>query len=149
MFTSPTFTGNTVLGTPISGTLTNCTGLPYGGISAVAWSTSWTPVAYSHLGLITASRTGYYVQIGKIIILRLKIVITAITGTDYVYFDLPTPSKDLDNVGCGAEAQANGKSLVITQTSTLGTSCAIIYYYDRSCPAANTTLICFLTYEAA
>jgi hypothetical protein len=88
--TSPTLV-TPVLGTPSSGTLTSCTGLPLTtgvtgtlgitnggtGNSSDAWST-WTPTISAGSGTITTSSTSWarYYQIGKIVFFNVSVTVS-------------------------------------------------------------------------
>lgn len=64
--TSPTFV-TPLLGTPTSGTLTNCTGLPTSGLSDATAPTTWTPTDQSGAALSLTVNDAYYMRIGKMV----------------------------------------------------------------------------------
>lgn len=64
-----------LLGTPTSGVLTNCTGLPGTGVAATA--TSWTPIDSSGAGLTFSSVSGTYQQIGNWVFASFRLTFPA------------------------------------------------------------------------
>lgn len=93
----------------ISGTLTNCTGLPP-GTGLVTTRTSYTPTVSSSSGTITtASATGSYYDIGGLRFVDITITITTNgTGAGLVLATLPsTPAANFNN-GIGRETAVAG-----------------------------------------
>ena len=102
-----------VLGTPTSGTLTNCTGLPTGGIAAVAW-TSYTPIITAQTGTFeTVSASGAYQTIGKTCIVSVTINITTVgTASGFIAATLPfTSAARIQIGGYGMEVNSTGNML--------------------------------------
>jgi hypothetical protein len=87
--TSPTMT-TPVLGTPTSGTLTNCTGYTVANLADVAWST-YTPTFSAQSGSITtATASGRYKVIGKTVHFMAQLAITTNgTGATAIILSLP------------------------------------------------------------
>lgn len=112
-----------------------------------AWS-SWTPTVTAGSGTFTtASATGAYVQIGKVVHCRFIVTITTNgTAGSNVQISLPVNATG-KAIGQGREDNATGYLLQIYQTSA---TTATIYNYDNTYPGANgRSLVCSLTYEAA
>lgn len=123
--TSPTLV-TPLLGTPTSGVLTNCTGLPLTtgvtgtlpvanggtGETGTAW-TSYTPTVTASSGTFTTvSATGKYKKIGRVVHYNIKITITTVgTAAGVVYATLPftaESSTTIFPVGIGYESAATG-----------------------------------------
>jgi hypothetical protein len=139
-----------VLGTPTSGTLTNCTGLPTSGIAASAW-TSYTPTITAAAGSITSyTASGAYQIIGKTCIANVNISITnAGSGSGSTNIILPvTPAARIQIGGYGMEVNVNGGMLkgYIPASST---SMQTTYYNNGGTVQTNATLIVTVIYETA
>lgn len=122
--TSPTLV-TPILGTPTSGTLTSCSGLPLTtgitGTLAVAnggtgdTGTSWTvytPSITSQGGTpTTVSATGRYKQIGKTVFCQILIGITSIgTATGQIFASLPTNAAAFSYTGVTYEQATTGNT---------------------------------------
>lgn len=139
-----------LLGTPTSGTLTNCTGLPTGGIAAVAW-TSYTPTISAATGTITtASGTGQYQTIGKTCIVSMTITITtAGTGANQLFATLPfTSAARIQSGTTGAEVNTTGNG-VKGYIPTSSTQLQLTYYNNSTPIGSGNTIIVTTTYETA
>lgn len=88
--TSPTLV-TPALGTPASGTLTNCIGLPLSGLAAAAW-TSYTPTVTASSGTFTTvSGNGWYVTYGKVALVTVQVVCTTVgTAAGALWVTLPS-----------------------------------------------------------
>jgi hypothetical protein len=71
MFTSPTFTGNAVLGTPASGTMTNVTGIPLAGLSATGTASATTYLRGDNSWQTAGSTSASDLSSGTLAIARL------------------------------------------------------------------------------
>lgn len=139
------------IGTPSAGTLTNCTGLPVAGVSAVAWTSSFTPVVTAQAGtLTTTSAACRYQQIGKTVCITMIVTITNHgTAIGNVILSLPVTSNTslAFQFLYGAETAVNGK----TVRGVLSGTTAPISYYDNSATAVLDGVTFYIsgTYEAA
>lgn len=121
--TGPTLSAP-VLGTPASGTLTNCTGLPVGGVAAVAWAT-YTPTVTAQTGTITtSSASGRFQQIGKTVFITVTCTITtAGTGSGNLTLTLPVNSNTSISIQVlrGIEATTTGNDVrgLLTSGATM------------------------------
>lgn len=146
-------TNGGALGTPSSGTLTNATGLPYAGISAVAWENYTPTISHTGGGTYAATGDGWFIIIGKI-----AFVVVHVTGTS---FSAPTGALRATLPGSGSvkggriglgnaynlDAQMSGVAL-----GGAGLTTAMdVYRYDGAFPAsANSQNIwIFSCYEVA
>jgi hypothetical protein len=147
--TSPTLV-TPILGTPTSGTLTNCTGLPTSGIAAIAW-TSYTPTVTAGSGTFTtASASGQYQVIGKTCIASVTVDITTVgTATGFVGATLPfTSAARIQISGYGMEVNATGNMLK-GYIPTSSTQLQITTFNNSSPIGAGYSLILTIVYEIA
>ena len=136
--TSPTFV-TPALGTPATGTLTNCTGYTIANLSDGAW-TSWTPTL-TNMTLGNGTLSCKYKTIGKTVFFRFQFVLgsTSTMGTNPL-FSIPVTSITVPSsfVRCGAgEADTNVPALypVVCIWSTTTT----FTIYSQAAPYASIT----------
>lgn len=101
-------------------------------------------------GLTTSSVTGSYTQVGKLVHLRSKIVVSAVgTATGAIIFTLPTnTSAAADQMGYGRQDTGTGVMLQVRRAPAAATK-AEIWKYDNSTPIAVQTNVVHYTYEVA
>ena len=138
------------LGTPISGNLINCTGVPASSITGTlpvanggtgdtgtAW-TAYTPTLTAASGTYTtASAAGRYKTIGKTVFIHVTITITTIGTGTYPKFTLPVSAYDIEQVNLyGFESIAartiNGRASA--------PSSVLVTLYDNSVPVVSGTV---------
>lgn len=138
-----------VLGTPTSGTLTNCTGLPFAGISgAVAW-VAWTPTVSSTVaGTQSYTTTARYAVVGKICVFSVDITVNSVTsGSGGVQFTFPggVTANSTGFIG-GREDAATGNMLQ-AKIVPGATSAAIFTYNNGNTVVATYQLRCGGSFE--
>ena len=139
-----------ILGTPTSGTLTNCTGLPASGIAAAAWI-AYTPTVSAATGSITAyTASGQYQIIGKICIVSTTVTITtAGTGANQLFVTLPfTSAARIQSGTSGGEFNSTGysvKGYIPSSTTQL----QITYYNNSTVIVNGNFIVATTTYEIA
>lgn len=164
--TSPTLV-TPLLGTPTSGVLTNCTGLPLTtgvtgtlpvanggtGETGTAW-TSYTPTVTASAGTFTTvSATGKYKKIGRVVHYNIKVTITTVgTASGQVWATLPFTAESASTifpVGVGYESAATGIFLAgfipwyaptqVYITKLDGTSAIVAGYVLNMCGTYEST----------
>lgn len=115
-----------------------------------AWA-AWTPTVSALSGsFTTASGTGRWCKVGKIIHFRATITITTKGTGANVLFTLPATGANIgspDTIGYGRETASTGKgvSVIVNTTSQV----LLLYYDNTSCDASGSVIRVFGTYEAA
>lgn len=117
-----------VLGTPASGTLTNCSGLP--GTGVVAAASSWTPIDASGAGLTFSSVSGTYQQIGNLVFASFRLTFpSTANGSGVTIGGLPVTSANsvlaagphilgvIGGAGGSIRVNANSTSFIIFNPS--------------------------------
>ena len=123
------------------------------GTSLGAW-TAYTPTITASTGTFTTVvGTGWYCQIGKTVLVKVKVVITTNgTAAEYVIFTLPSGLNSVNTAGraygSGREIGVTGKQLNVEIPSNAGVGW--VRNYDNTYPGASGyTLHLSATYEAA
>lgn len=150
--TSPTLV-TPALGTPASGVLTNCTGLPIvgggTGDTGTAW-TAYTPTIEAGAGsFTTVSATGKSKTLGKTVFVEVNVVIATVgTATSFCSATLPFTAAASYYVLTGMDADNTGHMLkgLIQPSGTL----VQITKYDNSTPnASGARLVMTGVYQSA
>ncbi len=110
---------------PAFTTTPTVTSLRIGSGSTLSTFTDWTLYTPTLLGATTSgtttytSQVGYWMQVGNIVVVQFKIVITAATGTGTIVISLPVTSKNvtsLQNI-CAVKFSSPGKTWSAGYTS--------------------------------
>jgi hypothetical protein len=147
--TSPTLV-TPALGTPASGVLTNCTGLPVASVVGLGVYQAWTPTVTSSSGTITTlgTVTARYCQVGKLVFVSLSIAITTNgTGAGNITVTLPATAGSAGQIS-GREKAVSGKA--VGGIIEAGAAVMTFQFYDATYPGANGSVFVFSgVYEAA
>lgn len=142
-------TFNGALGTPSSGTMTNCTGLPVSGIAASAWSTASPAVTAGSGTFTSASASCRYQQVGKIVHAQFQITITtAGTGASPIVA-LPVTALAARFVMMGKEISTSGVSWNGLIDSGSPTQMSTNNYANSGTVADGSIIVLTGIYEAA
>lgn len=113
------------LGTPSSGTLTNCSGLPGTGVTAAA--TDWTPTANSFTVIGAQTLTGKYIKVGSVVtiwIYHSAATSVAATASTSNYTNFPfAPANSSASLTILDDTTVIGIGLVTTTSSGTLTIC--------------------------
>lgn len=130
--TSPTLV-TPLLGTPTSGVLTTCTGLPIStGLTDAAW-TAWTPTLTAGSGTVTGATittVATYKTIGKTVFYKFKATLTSVgAGSPAANFQFSTPSAPTTDVAGAGYYINSGHSICASAGTDSKVQC---FKYDGS-----------------
>ena len=135
---NPGLVSGGALGTPSSGTLTNCTGLPQTGVSFTA-AAAWTPADGSGAGLSFTSVSANYVQIGNMVFAYFSLTFPSTANASAaVISGLPVAVPN-QNYAIVESLVANSGNTAITMAKTTKNASTFALYVSGA-PATNAAL---------